>query len=119
VTCELNKISHRTYSTGFFYGKPKNSQTYPSAGYIRDYAVAAVVERYADGMIIASLKNKFFRGTQLDCLSPKMPPFTVPTDVLLDENGCAIESAPHPTMIVKIPYPEKVESGSLLRMKSE
>ena len=32
VLDELNKISHRTYSTGFFFGTPKNAQTYGNAG---------------------------------------------------------------------------------------
>ncbi len=57
VTDELNKISHRTYSTGFYFGTPQNSQTYENAGYIRDYAVAAVVEGYEDGFILARVKT--------------------------------------------------------------
>ena len=41
---ELNKMSHRTYSTGFYFGRPENAQTYENAGYIRDYAIAAIVD---------------------------------------------------------------------------
>ncbi|MBQ2266269.1 MAG: U32 family peptidase, partial [Clostridia bacterium] len=46
VTEELNKISHRNYSTGFYFGQPTNSQTYANAGYVRDYSVAAIVDGY-------------------------------------------------------------------------
>ena len=46
VSEELNKISHRNYSTGFYLGNPQNSQTYGNAGYVRDYAVAATVDGY-------------------------------------------------------------------------
>lgn len=119
VTDELNKISHRTYSTGFYLGPPQNSQTYENAGYVRDYAVAAIVDGYEDGCITATLKNKFLRGQVLDCLEPKAAPFTVNADQLFDKNNNPIESAPHPMMTVKIPFERPVKPGSLLRMKSE
>ncbi len=118
VTEELNKISHRTYSTGFFFGTPQNSQTYENAGYVRDYAVAAIVDGYEDGCIVATLKNKFLRGQEFDCLEPKSPPFIVKADELFDSNGTAIDTAPHPMMTVKIPFERPVKAGSLLRMKT-
>lgn len=116
---ELNKISHRTYSTGFFFGRPENAQTYKSAGYIRDYAVAAIVDDYKDGIIIASLKNKFYKGQQLDCLQPKLPPFILTADPLLDEDNNPLDYAHHPMMTIKIPCKKYVKPGSLLRMKTE
>ncbi len=119
VTEELNKISHRTYSTGFFFGTPQNAQTYENAGYVRDYAVAAIVDGYKDGCIVATLKNKFLKGQEFDCLEPKSPPFVVVANELFDGNGNAIDTAPHPMMTVKIPFDRPVKAGSLLRMKSE
>lgn len=116
---ELNKISHRNYSTGFYLGTPKNSQTYGNAGYVRDYAVAATVDGYEDGFIIATLKNKFYRGQELDCLEPKTKPFTVKADTLYDKDNNLIESAPHPMMTIKIPFERPVKTGSMLRMKTE
>lgn len=114
---ELNKISHRTYSTGFYFGRPQNSQTYDNAGYIRDYAVAAVADGYSDGFIVATLKNKFSKGQMLDCLEAGKPPFDVSTDTLLNENGEPIDVAPHPMQKIMIPYKEPVKKGSMLRMK--
>ncbi len=119
VSEELNKISHRTYSTGFYFGRPENAQTYAHAGYVRDYAVAATVDGYEDGCIIATLKNKFFRGQELDCLEPQSEPFMVTATELFDGEGNAIESAPHPMMTVKIPFDRPIKPGSMLRMKSE
>ncbi len=118
VAEEFNKISHRTYSTGFYFGTPKNAQTYENAGYIRDYSVAATVDGYRDGFIIATLKNKFLRGQELDCLEPKSPPFTVKADELYDIDGNAIESAPRPMMKIKIPFNRPIKSGAMLRMKT-
>ena len=119
VIDELNKISHRTYSTGFYLGVPENSQTYENAGYVRDYSVAAVVEGYEDGCVIATLKNKFYSGQELDCLEPKSPPFILKADNLMDEKGEYIESAPRPMMKIKIPFDRKIKTGALLRMKTE
>ncbi len=119
VSEELNKISHRTYSTGFYFGRPENAQTYAHAGYVRDYAVAATVDGYEDGCIIATLKNKFYKGQELDCLEPQSEPFTVTAADLFDADGNSIESAPHPMMTIKIPFSRPVKPGSMLRMKSE
>lgn len=118
VTDELNKISHRTYSTGFYLGTPQNSQTYENAGYVRDYSVAAIVDGYEDGMITATLKNKFLIGQEFDCLEPQSAPFTVCANELYNGKGEAIESAPHPMMTIKIPFPRPVKTGSLLRMQN-
>lgn len=119
VLAELEKISHRTYSTGFYFGRPENAQTYPTAGYVRDYSVAGVVKDYKDGMMILELKNKFLKGQEFDCLQPKCKPFTFTADEMFDGDGNPIESAPHPTMTVKLPCSTPVKSGSLLRMKTE
>lgn len=119
VNKELNKISHRTYSTGFYFGRPENAQTYADAGYIRDYAVAATVDGYEDGMITATLKNKFLKGQIFDCLEPLSEPFEVRADSLYNGDGMPIETAPHPMMTVKIPFSRPIKAGSMLRMKTE
>ena len=116
---ELEKISHRTYSTGFYFGRPENSQTYENAGYIRDYSVAAIVDGYEDGFVIATLKNKFLRGQALDCLEPNAVPFTVSANELYDIDGNEIESAHHPMKQIKIPFPREIKKGALLRMKAD
>ena len=117
VSEELNKMSHRTYSTGFYFGRPENAQTYENAGYIRDYAIAAIVDGYEDGCIVATLKNKFLSGTMLDCLEAGSIPFNIDTTVLYDEKGKRIESAYQPMSKIKIPFNREVKVGSMLRMK--
>ena len=116
---ELDKISHRAYSTGFYYGRPENSQTYENAGYQRDYSVAAVVDGYENGMVVATLKNKFLRGQEFDCLEAGSEPFIVKADELYNGKGEPIDSAPHPMMTIKIPFERPIKPGSLLRMKAE
>ena len=115
---ELNKISHRNYSTGFYLGKPENSQTYANAGYVRDYSVAAVVEGYEDGMIKARVKNKFLLGQEFDCLEPRAIPFKFTVEKIIDEKGESVDSAPRPMSLVSVPCDRPVKVGSLLRMKT-
>ena len=114
---ELNKVSHRNYSTGFYFGTPSNSQTYENAGYVRDYSVGAVVDDYVDGKIIATVKNKFFKGQVFDCLEAGSTPFNVAAEELFDEKDSPILVAPHPMMKVKIPFSKPIKAGSLLRIK--
>lgn len=119
VSEELDKISHRPYSTGFYFGRPQGMQTLESAGYLRDYVVAATVTGWENGRITAQLKNKFLRGQLLDCLEPGHAPFPVPADELYDGDGAPIDSAPHPMMTVQIPFERPVAPGAVLRMKAE
>ena len=116
--CELEKISHRPYSAGFYFGKPTAAQNYETSNYIRTYTVAATVIDYQDGQIIATLKNKFNRGTELDCLEAGTPPFPVPTDFLFDQDGEPLETANHAMMTVRIPFDRPVQKGAYLRMKN-
>lgn len=118
VSDELNKMSHRTYSTGFYFGRPQNAQSYKDAGYIREYALAATVDGYEDGCIVATLKNKFLRGTELDCLEAGGVPFAVSTEQLMNEKKEIIDSAPHPMQKILIPFDRPVKTGSMLRMKT-
>lgn len=118
VTEELNKISHRNYSTGFYLGKPENSQTYANAGYVRDYSVAAVVEGYKDGMAQVRVKNKFLLGQEFDCLEPRAIPFKFTVRKIVDEKGESVDSAPRPMSLVSVPCDRPIKLGSLLRMKA-
>lgn len=117
VTDELSKISHREYSTGFYLGKPHNSQTYASAGYVREYSVSAVVDSYEDGYVICTMKNRFSVGDELDCLEAGNEPFTFKVDEIIDENGESVEVANHPMMKYKIPFSRPIKTGSMLRIK--
>ncbi|MBQ8683341.1 MAG: U32 family peptidase [Clostridia bacterium] len=113
VLDEMNKISHRPYGTGFYYGMP--AQHLKQGGYIRTYEVAAVVEGWEDGWLKTTQRNRFFPGTTLDVLEPGGKPFTFTPDVLLDEEKNPIESANHPTMTVYIPLDKPLPKGTLLR----
>ena len=68
IVDEVNKSSHRTYSTGFFFGGAKqNLQTsMPEADY--DF-VAIVLEDSKDGKALVEMRNRFLVNSTLEVLS--------------------------------------------------
>ncbi len=113
---ELNKVSHREYSTGFYFGH-EPGQVYDNGGYVREYEVAAMVVGCQDGYILAEQRNKIFRGDVLDALPPGGRPVLLNADILTDENGCDIESTPHPTMRYRIRSDITLPVGTYLRKR--
>ncbi len=112
---ELNKISHRPYGTGFYYGSP--SQYHKAGGYIRSYEIAAVVEDWQDGWLKLAQRNRFFTGDTLDVLSPGEKPFAFTVEHMENDERLPISSAPHPTMTVWVPCECPMKKGTLLRFK--
>lgn len=112
---EMNKISHRPYGTGFYFGMP--SQHLKQGGYIRAYEVAAVVDGWEDGYLVTTQRNRFFPGNALDVLEPGGKPFSFTPSVLLNAERQPLESANHPMMRVYIPFEHPLVPGTLLRYK--
>ena len=113
---ELDKISHRPYGTGFYYGAPEQNTRF--GGYIREYEAAAVAEGYENGRLLLSQRNHFRRGETLDVLEPGKPPFLLTVEELYDGEGAPLEAAPHPLMKLQVPYPRPLAAGSYLRRKT-
>ena len=111
---EVYKISHRKYSTGFYFGG-EPGQIYDNGGYVKDYEVVAVCENYKDGMIEISQRNKFLRGDELEVLMPSKKPFTFKVQKILDEKGAEMDCAPHAMQKLFIPFENEIEKGAYLR----
>ncbi|MBQ4156198.1 MAG: U32 family peptidase C-terminal domain-containing protein, partial [Clostridia bacterium] len=114
---EVFKISHRDYSTGFYFGRPdsSNGQVYDNAGYIRDYELIAYVLDYKDGIATVAQRNKFYPGTY-DVLDQKKGSFEITVDKLYDNDMNELESAKYAADIVKF-YCEPLKPGSFIRIK--
>ncbi|MGN1457487.1 MAG: U32 family peptidase [Acutalibacteraceae bacterium] len=116
IADELNKVSHREYNTGFFFGN-EPGQVHSNGGYIREYDVVAVCDDYSDGTAFMTQRNRFFVGDTLDVLPPDGIPFNITVEQLFDENGNQIDVAPHAMQKLKMPSKTEIPSGSLLRKK--
>ena len=114
---EVMKISHRAYSTGFYFGRPEDGQVYGSGGYIRDYELVGVVEDHTDGLTTIAQRNKFYPGT-LDVLDPVFGQFEIESGELFDKDMNPLECARYAAQPVKF-YSRPLTPGAFLRIKKE
>lgn len=99
---EMVKVSHREYSTGFYFGTPENSQCYKDGGYIREWDFVGVVHCCKGDTLSSVQRNKFAVGDVLEIVHPGSEPQEIKVLAMWDEEGNAIESCPHPMMKVTI-----------------
>lgn len=111
---ELNKVSHRPYCTGFYYGDP--GQHFAEASYFSDAYVCAVVEDCADdGFAELTQRNRFCLGDMVELLTNEGEPISFAVTELWDENGEAITATPHAMMKFKMRLPVNCSALSILR----
>ena len=111
---EVEKVSHRHYSTGFFYGQP--GQFTSDARYIRDWQVVAVVESCDErGLAVASLRNKFAAEDAIELVGPDTRPVAFQAPVMEDMEGYPLREPRHPQMKFKIQLPCYAPPLSFLR----
>lgn len=111
---EVEKISHRHYSTGFYYGAP--GQYTENSRYLREYQVCAIVESCDEtGMATLSLRNKFTAGDQLELIGPNLAAFTFQTPEMTDQDGAPLLQPRHPQMCFHMQLPRPVPPRSMLR----
>ncbi len=111
---EMDRISHRPYSTGFYLGG-EPGQDVLRDGYTRHWEVAAVSEGTRNGFLCLTQRNRFFHGETFSVLEPGGKPFDLRLDELFNADMEPIESAPHATMTVFAKTDREVAKGAFLR----
>jgi len=117
---DLEKVSHREYTTGFYFNKPdENNQLYTSNTYIQDYTIVGVVKHYDKETGIAAIeqRNRFFKGDEIEIIRPTGTPFKFVADYMTDGEDIEIDVAPHPQMTVKLKPGNEVGEFAILRKK--
>lgn len=111
---EVEKVSHRHYSTGFWYGEP--GQFYEDSRYIRDWQVCGIVESCdANGVATVSLRNKFTMGDTIEVVGPNTEPVTFEVPLMETEDGMPLREPRTPQMKFRIQLPKPVLALSILR----
>ena len=111
---EVEHISHRIYSTGFYYGQP--GQYTENSRYIRQWQIVALVESCDEtGLAKCSLRNKFRKGDPLECVGPDTRPFALAAGEMTTPEGEALEEPRTPQMEFFMQLPKKVPAMSILR----
>lgn len=113
---EVNMVSHREYSTGFFFDASGPGQYYKDAVYFSDCDVAAVVDTCgADCFARLIQRNKLCTGDRLQLLTPTDAPVSFICGPLFDDEGAEIPAAPHPMMPFRMRLPVPAPPLSLIR----
>ncbi|MBR2546956.1 MAG: U32 family peptidase [Eubacterium sp.] len=120
---EVCKVSHRHFTTGFFYGDPKGSaQNYTSSSYIKEYSFIGKVLTYDKNTCLAVVeqRNKMEKGDVIELFGPGKDQFSqVLTEMYDNETGEQISSAPHAQQVVRIRLDHDAAAGWLLRKKTD
>ena len=112
---ETDMVSHRPYTTGFYFGGEPGQHT-GEGTYSSGADVVAVVESCEeDGYAVVTQRNKFEAGEELELLRPEGEPIRFTPDWLLDSEGESLLSAPHPMMEVHLQLPVCAPRLSILR----
>lgn len=117
---ELKKVSHREFTTGFYFDKPTNKdQNYQTSAYTRDYSFVGLVKDYDEetGMALVEQRNKMSIGEEIEVFGPYTDFFAQKLEVMLNEEKEPVESAPHPQQILYIKMDQPVKPGFMLRKK--
>ncbi len=113
---EIGKVSHRMYTTGFYFGKEDATQCYEDSQYIREWEVTGLISgQMQEGRVGFRLKNRFFAGDTLELIRPNHAPYRFSVDTVYNQAGEAIAVAPHPEMDFYIQFPFEVPAFSILR----
>ena len=115
---EVEHISHRHYSTGFYFGQP--GQFTEDSRYIRDWQIVAKVRSCTpDGRAVLTLNNKFSVGDQLELVGPGLRPCPITVKALWDEDGERLDQVRKPQMVFQLDLPCQAPPLSLLRRRAD
>lgn len=115
---EVSKVSHRSFTTGFFLNKPgPESQKYSSGGYIKTWEFVGVVHEYDEstGTLLIEQRNRILKGDEIEIMQPDGTNIPLIVEDMWDMEGCLITSAPHPQMRLKMMISKKVQPYSMIR----
>ena len=111
---EVEHVSHRHYSTGFYYGQP--GQFTENSRYLREWQICAVVETCdADGNAVLSLRNKFAAGDTVELVGPDLRPFSWEVTPMEDMDGIPLCEPRTPQMRFRARLPKQVPPLSFVR----
>ena len=115
---ELDKVSHRAYTTGFYYGRPtEKDQIYGTSSYTQTSDFVGLVLDYDEktGFATVEQRNNMKVGQEIEIFQPHLAGYRQILQEMYNDEGEAIQVAPHPQQIVKIRMDRPVEPYDILR----
>ncbi len=117
---ELEKTSHRRYTTGFYFDADDKEYLEDSMPIQTYEFIAKVVEDQKDGMVKVEMRNRFKVGDELEILSADDNFLKkVKIQHIFNEKGEEIDDAKHVQEVVTINCPYNLKAGDLLRVEKK
>ncbi len=119
---ELKKVSHRDFTTGFYYDKAsEEAQNYETSAYMREYDFIGKVVDFDKETMIATVeqRNKIVFGDKVEIFGPYTDFWQQEVYYLKDEDGNDLEEAPHPQQTLKIKMNYEVKKNFMIRKRKE
>jgi len=118
---EIGKGTNRTFTTGFFYGKPtEQDQIYDCNTYVTDYIYIGTMGTLDEnGRVCFEQKNKFSVGETIEMMKPNGDNIETTVLEIADDYGVLQESAPHARQSLHVKFSVMPEEHDILRRKAE
>ncbi len=118
---QVESCTYRPFTTGFFYGKAgAESQIYDNSSYIRGYTYLGIVsscEPMQNGHFSCEIeqRNKFSVGESVEIMRPDGSDTGTAVCGIYDEDGRAMDSAPHPRQKLIVELDREAQLYDILR----
>ncbi len=117
LCAELEKASHRMYTTGFYY-EEKDKQFLENSSPVQESEFMALVTQDCDGKEVeVEMRNKFSIGDVLEVLSPNIKILNkkITIEKITNSQGMEVDSAKVVQEKIKIPCKLPLKVGDILR----
>lgn len=117
---ELEKISHRPYTTGFALGAPEEAEAYGRSQPEQDYDFVGLVLDYREstGEALIEQRNHFQVSETVECLTPSGDVFPLVIGKMKNAAGMTVLSAPHPLEQVAMKTETALPPYTILRRRA-
>lgn len=121
---EVQACTNRTFTTGFFFGKPdEESMIYDESTYVTNYVFLGIVEGEAsiNNTVCYRMmqRNKFAVGNEVEVMRRDGQNITVTVLHLYDREGNMLDSVPHAKQMFYIDVGCELFEYDIIRMKKE
>lgn len=114
---ELEAVSHRPYSTGFYLGEMFRYKPDDQLPYVTTCSFAGTVLQVEEGRVFIEQRSKFSVGDTLEVVSPTTFGISFAVESITDEEGTPQDSANHAMQKVWVNCNAPVTVGDLVRTR--
>lgn len=114
---ELYKVSHRQFSTGFYFGK-EDIEEPNEINYERSHMfLGRIMQRLENGRYVIDVRNQILRGDEIEFIGPDVLFLVDRNFRMFDENGAEVEQIDH-GKYCEIESQKKLKAGYILRREN-